>query len=172
MSRSPRSRDWVPGKSDSSGRKAQDTSSRSTTDENAYSPKSRSGCVRTTAAKRQPPPNRGGCRRALELEAILDELGNGVDRALAQVCSLVNDAARNALHPSHRGLRFTPRAALARTSLPTARLASAALALGGLSPAATCRLARASRTPFSCAFFCTSPLTSGGSGPRPLSTAL
>jgi hypothetical protein len=39
--------------------------------------------------------------RQLKLEAVLDELGNGVDRALAQVCSLVNDPASNALHARH-----------------------------------------------------------------------
>jgi hypothetical protein len=84
----------------------------------------------------------------------------------------VNDAARNALHPSHGGLRPTTRAARARASFATARLASAALALGGLTAGAPWRLPRASRTPFGCAFSCTSTLTSGGSGPRPLSTTL
>jgi hypothetical protein len=47
---------------------------------------------------------RGGCRTTLELKAILDELSNGVNRALTQVCSLVNDAAGNALHPGYGGL--------------------------------------------------------------------
>ena len=37
----------------------------------------------------------------LQLEAILNELSNGVDRTLSQVCSLVNDPRCNAFHARH-----------------------------------------------------------------------
>ena len=41
----------------------------------------------------------------LKLEAILYEFGDGVDRALAQICSLVNDPGCNTLHTSDWRLR-------------------------------------------------------------------
>ena len=77
----------------------------------------------------------------LKLEAVLDELSNGVDGALAQVCSLVNDPAGNALHASHGRLRSTTAtaAALARCSFPLRGFASAAFALGRGLPSAAAR---------------------------------
>jgi hypothetical protein len=105
--------------------------------------------------------------RLLKLEAVLDELGNGVDRALAQVCSLVNDPGGNALDASH-GL-----AGWALLARPTRRFASGALSLGrGFPSPAPRRLARASGAAFGDALLCPSTLTTGGSGPRPLSPAL
>jgi hypothetical protein len=102
----------------------------------------------------------------LKLETVLHELSNCVDRALAQVCSLVNDSGGNALHASHGRLRSTT------SSLPAAGLASAALASGRGFPSATAarRLPRTCRAAFGRALLRTSTLASGGSGPRPLST--
>jgi hypothetical protein len=84
--------------------------------------------MRTIPVGRQPLPSSARLSNAWVLEAVLNELGNGIHRTLAESSGLTHHSTGNTLHTSHGRLCS---AATAATALSSAALAASAFSSGG-----------------------------------------